>query len=242
MPAHHSNPARHPLRLLGAVAALLSFAAGLPLPAARAAAPSPALLQSLEAALNASDASALAAVLEAGPGFDPAELQKRHRTLRELFPQARWRIVPAAPLRDGRPTVNLTVTGERQEGPFRYRLEATQQLALESNGTRINGQSVLREQSILRSGEAPLPVSLQIPDAVLTGQRYDVDVIFDDPLDGAVVAGGLVAVPPSSSRPCRAPICSSGPSAAAACSRPCRRPSAPAPRPGRCCWCTPRAS
>ncbi|MEB3263611.1 MAG: hypothetical protein VKJ66_04480 [Synechococcus sp.] len=179
------------------MAAVFSLAASLPLPAARAAAPSPALLQSLEAALNASDASALAAVLEAGPGFDPAELEKRHRTLRELFPQARWRILPAAPLRDGRPTVTVTVTGERQEGPFTYRLEATQQLALESNGSRINGQSVLREQSILRSGEAPLPVSLQIPDAVLTGQRYDVDVLFDDPLDGAVVAGGLVAVPPA---------------------------------------------
>jgi hypothetical protein len=40
-------------------------------------------------------------------------------------------------------------------------------------------------------------VSVQIPDTVLTGQRYDVDVIFDDPLDGALAAGGLVAVSPA---------------------------------------------
>jgi hypothetical protein len=46
----------------------------------------------------------------------------------------------------------------------------------------------------LRSGEAELPVSLLIPDAVLTGQRYDVDVLFDEPLEGAVAAGGLVAL------------------------------------------------
>jgi threonine dehydratase len=39
-------------------------------------------------------------------------------------------------------------------------------------------------------------VSVLIPDAVLTGQRYDVDVVFDDPLDGAVAAGGLAAITP----------------------------------------------
>jgi hypothetical protein len=75
-------------------------------------------------------------------------------------------------------------------------LEAEQLLALQSDGTRINGQTVLREKSLLRSGEKPLPVSLLIPDAVLTGQRYDVDVIFDEPLDGALAAGGISAITP----------------------------------------------
>jgi hypothetical protein len=55
---------------------------------------------------------------------------------------------------------------------------------------------VLREQSLLRSGEQSPSVTVQIPDVVLTGQRYDVDVIFDEPLDGALLAGGLAAVSP----------------------------------------------
>ena len=50
------------------------------------------------------------------------------------------------------------------------------------------------ESSLLRSGDADLKVSLLIPDAVLTGQRYDLDVVFDEPLDGAVVAGALKPV------------------------------------------------
>jgi hypothetical protein len=53
---------------------------------------------------------------------------------------------------------------------------------------------VIREQTLLRSGEVDLPVSLLIPDAVLTGQRYDVDALLDEPLDGAIAAGGLVAL------------------------------------------------
>ena len=67
-------------------------------------------------------------------------------------------------------------------------------LELRSDGQRITGQNLLREQTILRSGDSDLPVSVLIPDAVLTGQRYDVDVIFDDPLDGALVAGGIRAL------------------------------------------------
>ena len=78
------------------------------------------------------------------------------------------------------------------------RLDAEQRLTLRSDGRHINAQTVLREQSLLRSGgeQAP-PVSVLIPDTVLTGQRYDIDVIFDTPLDGALAAGGLVAVTPA---------------------------------------------
>ena len=121
-------------------------------------------------------------------------MEQRRRTLLSRFPDARWTLTPGPTLRDGRSTVQLKVIGTRQEGSTTYRLQAEQQLALVSDGSRISGQSIIREQSLLRSGDAPLPVSLLIPDAVLTGQRYDVDVIFDEPLDGAIAAGGIVAL------------------------------------------------
>jgi hypothetical protein len=153
---------------------------------------SAAQLQSLEAALNGE--GSLDSVLESGPGLDPQLVELQRRTLLASFPDARWRLSAGRSLRDGRKTVDLQVMGSRQEGPTRYRLQANQQLVLSSNGSRINGQTVLREQALLRSGDADLPVSLQIPDAVLTGQRYDVDVVVDEPLNGAIMAGGITAV------------------------------------------------
>jgi hypothetical protein len=165
---------------------------GAGLPAAQAAQPSSSQLQTLEAALNGQ--GDLATILSQGPGLDPALVMQRRTTLLRRFPDARWQLSPGDALRDGRSTVKLQVTGSRQEGPTTYRLLAEQQLALESDGRRITGQTVIREQSVLRSGKAELPVSLLIPDAVLTGQRYDVDVVFDNPLDGAIAAGGIVAL------------------------------------------------
>ncbi|MCP9833954.1 MULTISPECIES: hypothetical protein [unclassified Cyanobium] len=190
-----SLPPVQPSQRLGALLATIVLA-GAGVAPALAAPPSPAQLQALESALNSSSDTALAALLQAGPGLDPAQLESRRRLLRQQFPDARWQLRSGAQMRDGQPTVTLRVDGTRRQGGTTYRLEAEQQLALQSDGTRINGQTVLREQSLLRSGDKPLPVSLLIPDAVLTGQRYDVDVIFDDPLDGALSAGGIAAITP----------------------------------------------
>ena len=151
-------------------------------------------LQLLQDALNSSSAEALNAVLEPGQGLDPAEVGRRRLLLRQQFPDASWRVQPGTPLKDGRATTQVTVTGSRQEGPYRFRFEAQQQLVLGSSGNRFNSQEVIRESSWLRSGDSDLKVSLLIPDAVLTGQRYDLDVVFDEPLEGAVVAGTIKPV------------------------------------------------
>ena len=173
--------------LLPAALALAGLVTAAPLRAA----PS---LQALQEALNSSSPEVLTTVLEPGKGLDPDEVANRRLLLREQFPDASWTVQPGAPLKDGRATTQITVAGSREEGPYRFRFEAQQQLVLGASGDRFNSQEVIRESSILRSGDSDLKVSLLIPDAVLTGQRYDVDVVFDEPLDGAVVAGALQPV------------------------------------------------
>ncbi|MEB3170272.1 MAG: hypothetical protein VKK43_02765 [Synechococcaceae cyanobacterium] len=186
-----------PAALLGALlplSALLNPLGSAPL--ARAATPAPLPLPALETALNASGDEGLAALLRQGPGLNPEELLSRRRQLRSQFPDLRWRVSAGPPLRDGRPTVSVKVSGTRRQGATTFRLDGEQWLQLQSDGSRFTGQTVLRDQSIVRSGEQAPPVSVLIPDAVLTGQRYDVDVIFEEPLDGALTAGGIAALSP----------------------------------------------
>jgi hypothetical protein len=168
---------------------LLGLAPG----AAAAGAPSAAELQALQTALN-QGGQGLAGLLAVGPGLDPTLVELRRRVLLRQFPDASWSLTPGPSLRDGRSTVELKLLGSHTIGGNTFRLEASQLLALTSSGGQITSQAVIREQTILRSGDQDLAVSLLIPDAVLTGQRYDVDVVFDEPLDGAVAAGGLLAL------------------------------------------------
>ena len=55
------------------------------------------------------------------------------------------------------------------------------------------------------SASSPLPLTLLIPDAVLTGARYDVDVVLNEPLGDALVAAGLTALTPEQVRDQRSP-------------------------------------
>ena len=180
-----------PRRLCALFLGALLLAPALTPSSGRAAIPTANQLQALEAALNSGDDAALNALLTKGPGLNPEEVKRRRQLLREQFPNARWEVKPGPSLRGGQPSVLLTVTGTREQGGSVYRLDAEQRLSLQTDGNRFNNQTIWREQSFLRSGENSPPVSLLIPDAVLTGQRYDVDVIFDDPLDGALVAGAI---------------------------------------------------
>jgi len=92
-------------------------------------------LQAMQEALNSSSAEALTAVLEPGQGLDPDEVARRRLLLREQFPDASWIVQPGAPLKDGRTTTQINVTGSRDEGPYRFRFEAQQQLVLGAAST-----------------------------------------------------------------------------------------------------------
>ncbi len=180
-------------------AALVSASAGVaaasPGRAAEATSSATGLVARLEQALNAPDHTGLEAL------FAPEQqglIGRRFRRFADAFPDARWSLNAGQATGDGRQTMALAVTGTRQQDGQRFALQARQQLALTVAGGRITGQEVLQEESVLTSASAsqPLPVSLLIPDVVLTGSRYDVDVVLDQPLGDALLAGGLIGLTP----------------------------------------------
>ena len=145
----------------------------------------------LQNVLNADGSSSFDDV--AIPELQPA-LTQRYQRFRQDFPEITWQVEPAAPLADGRETLWLRVRGEAESEGLRYRLEATERIAIRLDDGRMIDQQLVAHESLLRSGERPLAVTLAIPDAVLTGSRYDVDLIVEEPLGQALVAAGLIDV------------------------------------------------
>lgn len=143
----------------------------------------------LQSVLNADGASSFDGVVSAE--LQPA-LNQRYQRFRQDFPGFTWRVEPEAPLADGRETLLVRVRGEVESEGLRYRLEAMERIAIRLDDGRMVDQELVAHESLLRSGERPLAVTLAIPDAVLTGSRYDVDLIVEEPLDHALVAAGLI--------------------------------------------------
>ena len=148
----------------------------------------------LQLALNADDrVQALSALMAPDQA---TTLLESFRRFSMRFPETRWAVTPGQPLADGRSTVKLAVNGTRQQDGLSYSFKANQRLAFSTQAGLITAQEVLSDQSVLTSARKSLPISLLIPDTVLTGSRYDVDVVVDQPLGKALLAGGLVAVTP----------------------------------------------
>lgn len=148
-----------------------------------------AFSQRLETVLNVDAASAFDAV--AISELQPVLVQ-RYQRFRKDFPGVTWSVEPAAPMDDGRQTLLLQVNGEAESEGLRYQLEAKERIAIRLNDGRIVDQELVSHESLLRSGQRPLAITLGIPDIVLTGSRYDIDLIVDEPLDQALVAAGLI--------------------------------------------------
>ena len=147
----------------------------------------------LQTVLNSESASPFGAVATAE--LQPA-LTQRYQRFRQDFPEVTWRVEPAAPLADGRQTLVLHVRGDAESDGLRYQLEATERIAIRLADGRMVDQELLAHESLLRSGKRPLAVTLAIPDAVLTGSRYDIDLIVEEPLGEALVAAGLIDLSP----------------------------------------------
>ena len=143
----------------------------------------------LQTALNSSSPSAFDTL--ASVELQPVLAQRLER-FRQDFPEVTWQVQPAALTPDGRPTLSLQVRGAAESQGLSYSLEASEQIAIRLEGGELVEQELLAQQSLLRSGERPLAVDVAIPDVVLTGSRYDVDLIVEKPLGQALVAGGLV--------------------------------------------------
>ncbi len=192
---------------LGALIALVPIAAIQPSAQARL---SEDLVRALENALNNNNSAGLNALLEKGPGLNPAGLESRVQLLRQTFADARWQLSNGPDLKDGRSTLLIKVTGSHQEAGRSFRLEANQKLAVQQNGRKLSSQEIIGQESILRSGKKDLEVSVIAPEEVLTGQRYDFDVVVDEPLKDAVIAGGIVEVSKEAIASLRSPEISLG--------------------------------
>jgi hypothetical protein len=145
--------------------------------------------QRLQRALNSGSDQDLGAAV--APELLPS-LGRRYQLFRADFPGLTWAVQLSEPLADGRSTLLVKVNGATTAQGFIYQLQAQERLAIRTDAGRLTAQEVIAQESLLRSGKRPLQVSLGIPDVVLTGSRYDIDLIVDEPLGQAILAGGLI--------------------------------------------------
>jgi len=149
------------------------------------------LSKRIESAFNTNDLANIDGVLETEMALD---IKKDFLDFQKEFPNARWEISPAGTLKDNRQLIQLAITALKKKENQIYSLETSQRIALEIKKGKITSHEIISEESILKSTNKPIDITLQIPNTALTGSRYDIDIIINQPLESSIIAGNLISL------------------------------------------------
>ena len=90
--------------------------------------------------------------------------------------------------------LDVEITSTRKIDDQIYNLNSKQTVKIETLKNKIKSYKVIYEESILNSEKSPLIVKVNSPDKVLTGERYEVNLIIEKPLDNSLIASGMIVI------------------------------------------------
>ena len=90
--------------------------------------------------------------------------------------------------------MDIKINSTRKIGDQVYNLHSKQKVQIETFNNKIKNYKVIDEESILHSQESPLIVKIISPDKVLTGERYEINLIIEKPLDNLFTASGMIVL------------------------------------------------
>ena len=121
------------------------------------------------------------------------KFDKQFLDFRKKYKDAKWTIKTISNHPD-KIFLDIRIKSKREIGGQIYNLNTNQTVKIETFQNKIKSFKVLTEESILNSQNSPLVVKIISPDKVLTGERYEINLIIEKPLDNSLIASGMIVL------------------------------------------------
>ena len=121
------------------------------------------------------------------------QFNKHHLAFRRKYKDSKWSIETTSSS-PNKSFLDIQITSTREIGDEIYNLYTKQTVTLETYKNKIKEYKVINEESILNSKDSPLIVKIFSPDKVLTGERYEFNLIIQSPLDNSLTASGMIVL------------------------------------------------
>ena len=146
------------------------------------------LRRDLENALNSRD---LEIIKESFRDDEGLIIHNRFEKIIKEFPDAKWKIKRLKSKNPNEEEFAIKVVGKKiVEGEI-YKLESNFNYLFTVIDGEIKGGTINNLFSIIRNDNDKLDITFRIPDKVLTGTKYDIDIILNKPLEEVIIAGGI---------------------------------------------------
>jgi len=121
------------------------------------------------------------------------QFNKQYQAFREKYKDAKWSIQPVKN-NSKKSLLDIKIISTREINDQIYNLYTKQTVIIETYKNKIKGYKVINEESILNSQKSPLVIKIFSPDKVLTGERYEMNLIIEKPLDNSLIASGIIVL------------------------------------------------
>ena len=121
------------------------------------------------------------------------KITKQFSNILKEFPDSKWKIKKLKSNNPNEEIYEIKVIGKKLVQGEIYILESNFNYLFSFVNGKINQATIRKLFTIIRSDDKKIDISFSIPDKVLTGTKYDIDIILNKPLEEVIIAGGIKA-------------------------------------------------
>ena len=121
------------------------------------------------------------------------KLQKKFTEIINDFPDSKWEIRRLSEVNSKDKLFDIKVNGKKIVNGEIYFLESNFKYLFSTKNDQINSGNIKNLFTTIRNDQNEIDVIFQIPDKVLTGSKYDIDIILNEPLGDVIIAGGIIS-------------------------------------------------
>tara|TARA_B100000575_G_C22637584_1_gene393239 strand:- start:126 stop:566 length:441 start_codon:yes stop_codon:yes gene_type:complete len=85
----------------------------------------------------------------------------------------------------------MRLYGSQNSNGKKFKLDSTFNFVFNLNDGLIQQGTIKNNLTTIRTDDSTVDINFSIPDKVLTGSNYDIDIILNSPLEDVIIAGGI---------------------------------------------------
>ena len=120
-------------------------------------------------------------------------IQTKFLKIIEDFPNSKWQIKRLSGENSNQQIFAIKVNGEKIVNEESYFLESNFKYLFSTFNGKINQGEIKDLLTTIRNDQNKIDVIFRIPEKVLTGSKYDIDIIINQPLGDLIIAGGIIS-------------------------------------------------
>ncbi len=146
--------------------------------------------KTLENALNTRNLKLIKDIFKEDENF---KITEQFNEIIKDFPNSTWQIEKLSGENPKEKIFNIKVNGEKIVNGEIYFLESNFKYLFSIQNDKINNGNIKNLLTTIRNDQNKIDIIFRIPEKVLTGTKYDIDIILNKPLGDVIIAGGIIS-------------------------------------------------